>query len=74
MYRISAAIYRIKGNTLFRLYKHYVIDSILIARRSGLRELVRQRGKKFFLLVFGYYLVRDTVVYIITLCIARGLF
>ena len=59
----------------FRLYRSVVIDSVLIVKRHGLRGLLRQRGWKFLAAVIAYYLVRDTVLYVIVpLCIARGLF
>lgn len=62
-------------NLLFRSYKHYIIDSILVVKNHGFKELVRQRGKKFFIGVIGYYAVRDSIVYIIIpLCIAREIF
>ena len=65
----------IQQNFLFRLYKYYIIDSILIIKNSGFKELLRQRGLKFFLIIFAYYLVRDSLIYIIIpFCIARGLF
>jgi hypothetical protein len=62
-------------NIIFRLYKHYVIDSVLIIKNHGFKELLRRRGKKFFLVIIAYYAVRDSVVYIIIpFCIAKGLF
>jgi hypothetical protein len=62
-------------NIVFRLYKFYILDSILIVKRGGFKELIKQRGWKIFWIVGGYYLVRDTVVYIIIpYCIARGIF
>ena len=65
----------VKQNFLFRVYRHYVIDSLLIVKNFGFKELLRRRGKKFFLIIFSYYLVRDTLVYIlIPLCLAKGLF
>jgi hypothetical protein len=64
----------LQQNGLFRLYKHYIIDSALILKRSGFRELVRQMGWKFLVGIFTYYLVRDTILYLaIPLCVARGL-
>jgi hypothetical protein len=61
-------------NPLFRYYKHYIIDSAVILKRHGFRELLRRRGWKFLLLITGYYLVRDSMLYIvIPLCVARGL-
>ena len=62
-------------NPLFRVYKHYIIDSVLILKRHGFRELVRQRGWKFLLVIASYYLVRDTILYLaIPLLVVRGLF
>jgi hypothetical protein len=62
-------------NPLFKVYKHYIIDSVLILKRHGFRELVRQRGWKFLLVIAGYYLVRDTTLYVvIPLLVTRGLF
>ena len=58
-----------------RLYRYAVIDSLLIVKRHGLRELLRRRGWKFVAGVCGYYLVRDTLLYIVVpFCIARGIF
>jgi hypothetical protein len=59
---------------LFRLYKYYIIDSIIIVKKSGFKELLKRRGWKFFLVIIGYYTVRDTVLYIlIPFFIARGI-
>ena len=56
-----------------RFYRYAVIDSVLIARRHGVRELLRARGWKFVAAVFTYYLVRDTLLYVVVpLCVARG--
>jgi len=58
-----------------QLYRYAVLDSLRIARSHGLRELLRRRGWRFFATVIAYYLVRDTVLYIVVpFCIARGLF
>ncbi|MCB0290881.1 MAG: hypothetical protein KDH97_11560 [Calditrichaeota bacterium] len=66
---------RFQQNVLFRLYKHYIIDSILIVKREGFKALLRRRGKKFLFAILAYYLVRDTMIYIILpYCIARGIF
>lgn len=65
----------VQQNVLFRLYKFYVIDSILIIKRQGFKELLRQRGWKVVGVVVGYYLVRDTLLYIvIPYGIAKGVF
>ena len=56
-----------------RLYRYAVLDSLSIVRRDGLRELFRQRGWRFVAGIFGYYLVRDTLIYVvIPIFIARG--
>ena len=40
-----------------------------------MRELLRSRGWKFVAAVLAYYLVRDTLLYVVVpLCVARGLF
>lgn len=58
-----------------RLYRYVVIDSLRIARRAGVRGLLRERGWKFAAAVLAYYIVRDTLIYVIVpLCIARGVF
>jgi hypothetical protein len=65
----------IRRSIIIRFYKYYILDSILIVKRQGFRELLRQRGWRIVLVVGGYYLVRDTIVYIIIpYCVARGLF
>ena len=62
-------------NPVVRLYKHYIIDSILIVKRSGFKELLRKRGWRFILFIVSYYLVRDTLLYVvIPYCIARGFY
>ncbi len=64
-----------RQNFLFRFYKHYIIDSIIIVKKFGFEELVRKRGMKFLYIIIGYYTVRDTLIYIvIPYCVARGLF
>jgi hypothetical protein len=74
MTALTTTITLVQKNPLLRLYRHYVIDSVLILKRRGLRELVRQRRWKFLLLIAAYYLVRDTIFYVaIPLLVARGL-
>jgi len=59
---------------LFRLYKYYIIDSIIIVKREGFKSLIKKRGWKFLLIIAGYYAVRDTIIYLlIPLIIAKGL-
>ena len=52
-------------NIIIRLYKYYIIDSILIVKKEGFKSLLKKRGWKVFAIVVGYYMVRDTIVYII---------
>lgn len=64
-----------KRNIFFRLYKYYIVDSVLIVKDKGFKELLKQRGWKFFLIIISYYLVRDTLLYIvIPYLIAIGIF
>lgn len=64
---------RLKGNFVVRLYRHYIVDSIIIARTQGFKALLKQRGWKFFMIIFMYYLLRDSIIYIlIPFMIARG--
>lgn len=61
-------------NIIIRLYKYYIIDSIIIVKREGFKALLRERGWKVFAIVIGYYTVRDTIVYVlIPLLVANGL-
>lgn len=63
-----------RQNSLLRLYKHYIFDSVIILKNEGWKVLIRKRGTKFLFIIFGYYLIRDTILYIIIpLCIAKGL-
>jgi len=59
---------------LFRLYKYYIVDSIIIVKNYGLKELFKRRGWKFLLIIISYYAVRDSVIYIIIpYLIAKGI-
>jgi hypothetical protein len=63
------------NNILFRLYKHYIIDSILIVKRDGVKALIKKRGTKFIYIIIAYYAVRDSIIYlIIPYLIAIGIF
>lgn len=75
MKALTIAARSLRHNWIVKLYKHYIIDSILIVRQHGIKELIKRRGWKFLFFIFAYYLVRDTLVYIVLpLCIAKGLF
>ena len=59
---------------LFKFYKYYIIDSIIIVKNHGLKELFKRRGWKFLLIIVSYYAVRDSVIYIIIpYLIAKGI-
>jgi hypothetical protein len=63
------------GRGVRQLYRYAILESFDIVRRQGWRELLRQRGWKFFAAILAYYIVRDTLLYIvIPLCLARELF
>ena len=56
-----------------RLYRYAIVDTLQILKRHGVRELLRRRGWKFVASVFAYYVVRDSLLYIVPpLCIPRG--
>ena len=62
-------------NILIRLYKYYIIDSIILVKREGFKSLLQKRGWKIFAIVIGYYTVRDTLFYIvIPFLFAQGIF
>ncbi len=62
-------------NPLARFYKRYIIDSLLMIKRFGFKEFARRSGKRFIMAIVAYYLVRDTLLYIvIPFCIAKGVF
>lgn len=59
---------------LFRFYKYYIIDSIMIAKDHGFKELFKRRGWKLLLIIISYYAVRDTLIYlVIPYLIAKGI-
>jgi hypothetical protein len=65
----------LQGNFLFSVYKYYILDSVLIIKNRGLKELLRTRGLKFILVVIAYYIARDSMIYlVIPFLVARGLF
>lgn len=75
MKALTLAAKTLRRNWILKLYKHYIIDSVLILRQHGMKELIKRRGWKFLALIFAYYLVRDTLIYIVLpLCVAKGFF
>ena len=61
----SASTRYLKRFSLFRLYKYYVLDSIYIVRYYGFKTLHGLRGLKILLLIILYYLIRDSILYLI---------
>lgn len=61
--RVSALLRPVRA--FARLYRYWIIDSIGHLRRGGPRELIRQRGWRFVIVILCYYLVRDTLLYIV---------
>jgi len=62
---MKAVLKSVNKFILVRLYKYYVIDSIIIVKNFGIKELIRKRGWKFLLIIVSYYAVRDSIVYIL---------
>lgn len=57
-----------------RLYRYAILDSLRIVKTHGFRELLRQRGWRFVAGIVAYYLVRDTLLYVVLpLAVAGGL-
>lgn len=52
-------------NIIVRFYKYYIIDSIIIVKKEGFKSLLKKRGWKIFAVVAGYYILRDTILYIL---------
>jgi hypothetical protein len=72
---VSKILTLLQENFLFRSYKYYIIDSVLIVKNRGVKELLRTRGLKFILAVLVYYVIRDSMIYfVIPFLVARGLF
>ena len=50
-------------------------EGFCIVKNSGFRELVRRKGKKVIIAIVAYYLIRDSILYlVIPYCIANKLF
>ncbi len=63
---MNKEVSNVTGNfILFRLYKYYISDSIMIAKNHGIKELFKRKGWKFLLIVISYYAVRDTLIYLV---------
>ena len=47
------------------LVPRFIANEIATWKELGLRGYIRKRGIRFFVLIFLYYLVRDTTLYVI---------
>ena len=64
----------IRRNFIYRFYKYMIFDSLIIIKQYGFKELIKKRGLKFVLAVLAYYMVRDTLLYIVLpMIIALGI-
>jgi hypothetical protein len=70
----SRPVSYLKTTFVYRLYKSFILDSIFIVRNRGFKQLLREKGLKFFVIICLYYLIRDSILYIIIpFLIAKGL-
>lgn len=58
--------------SIARLYRYAVLDSLRIVKVHGFRELLRQRGWRFVAGIVAYYLVRDTLLYVVLPLVVAG--
>lgn len=66
---------KIKDTFIYRLYKYYILDSIIITKDEGFKILIKKRGIKFIIIIIAYYLVRDLLLYVlIPYLVAIGIF
>ena len=62
---LDSAVDGFRTSVLFRWYKFFILDSVVIIRESGFKAFFRKRGWKVIAVVFTYYLIRDTFLYIL---------
>lgn len=64
----------LRNNFIINFYRYYIYESVMIVKDRGFKALIKERGYKVFFAIFMYYLIRDTIVYIlIPFLIARGI-
>ncbi|NIV73234.1 MAG: hypothetical protein GWN44_11365 [Calditrichae bacterium] len=72
---LATVLFTIRNTFFYKLYKYYITDSIQIVKEHGFKELLRQRGLKFLMVIVIFYLIRDTILYlIIPFLVAREIF
>ena len=65
---------RLMNNPVIKFYKHNIVDSIVLVKKHGFRELLKRRGKKILVLIVSYYTIRDTLLYIVLpMLVAKGI-
>tara|TARA_B100000029_G_scaffold314303_1_gene306697 strand:+ start:199 stop:402 length:204 start_codon:yes stop_codon:yes gene_type:complete len=53
-----------------KMVPNLIKEYIKIYKKYGLKELFKQGGYKLILIIFIYYLIRDTILYVIPFLIA----
>ncbi|MBD3225069.1 MAG: hypothetical protein GF313_10100 [Caldithrix sp.] len=48
-----------------RLAPKFIKEWVTLIRENGIREFLKQKGWKFLAVIVLYYLIRDTILYII---------
>jgi hypothetical protein len=62
---LASAIGAFRTTICYRWYKSYIVDSVQMIRHSGFKVFFRRRGWKIITVVILYYLIRDSVLYIL---------
>ena len=58
-----------------RLVPTFIFEYVQIWRKEGFRALIKKKGWKVVVLIICYYLVRDSILYLlIPYLIAKGIF
>ena len=62
---VASAVDVLRTSVVYQWYKFFILDSITMIRQSGFKEFFRRRGWKVIVVVFLYYLIRDSFLYIL---------
>ena len=74
MNAVFALTRTIRNTFLWKWYDALVLDNVRILRNEGPRVLIRRKGKRIIAFVIAYYLVRDSILYILLpYLVARGI-
>ncbi|MAR40317.1 MAG: hypothetical protein CMD22_06660 [Flavobacteriales bacterium] len=52
-------------NFLSLITPKFISDSLQIYRKSGFKGLIKEKGWKFVFYFFMFYLIRDSIIYIL---------